>query len=655
MNSEEHDSFFSKLINPVDGEFKFDMEIPDTMVNDVIKKSAGYKYYKTKKGQSKEDNDEEESEEKVVSRTGRGRGKGYICSGNQEVNDLRKLKKDIVPRKKRTITYADNLIETGDEAGLLVKSISGKEQRHQQQDINKDDDIDDAENSKIEKFDDDSDKGDDDAAGLGQLEKVQRIRSKSGALSSINVPDAIEESVQANVLTEMKKQLPSHNNQINLFTTPSPTNTDDLSEMELMIKLYNMMYHKKFFETYDTRQKLYDILFDSMSLDQELLNAQDTEPSSSKSCHDDQDPPNDHEGEKRSKKRKYIRESSSKSSKKDKAPMDSVQDDIPIDKPQDKEKEVIQIHPNMEWFTKKSGIVDVTKRKSRCYRGKENKELIKKDELTIADLEGVRLEMLKIQYKNYVELEYHVDQLKAPVLEEAQWSDGDNDSILARKISTLHPLPNIVLQGITFEGIEDMISNRCCKKIHLYQVDAMNGIHHLDDMRKDFFKAEMGNRSTHKVYSDKRIITVVSLNMKKKCGYSFLTSIKVKRIDKKEYEFCYADLPRLNLNYIEDMYLLKVQGKLHHLKLEFKIDFINALLLYIRRDVIKNKIEDVQLGVESYQRTLNLTKPKFYFSGIDQKVSYTTSGTEKGVVYLNKHDIKSFMKLDEVHKFCDGT
>ncbi|GJV69568.1 hypothetical protein Tco_1485077 [Tanacetum coccineum] len=129
----------------------------------------------------------------------------------------------------------------------------------------------------------------------------------------------------------------------------------------------------------------------------------------------------------------------------------------------------------------------------------------------------------------------------------------------------------------------------------------------------------------------------------------------VKRPGNKEYEFNYADLPRLGFNDVEDMYLLKVQGKLHHLKLDFEIDFINALLLYIRRVEIKNWIEDLQLGVESYQRTQNLTKPKFYLSRIDNKILYTTSGTEKGVVYLNQHNMKSLIKLDEVNKFYNGT
>ncbi|GJV77998.1 putative reverse transcriptase domain-containing protein [Tanacetum coccineum] len=136
----------------------------------------------------------------------------------------------------------------------------------------------------------------------------------------------------------------------------------------------------------------------------------------------------------------------------------------------------------------------------------------------------------------------------------------------------------------------------CYKKIHRYQIEALNSIHHWDDVRKDFFKAEMGSRSSDK------------------------------RSDKKEYEFSYADLPRLSLNDVEDI-----------------------------RVVIQNRVKDIQLGVESYQRTLNLTKPKFYFKGINQKILYTMSGIEKRVVYLNQHNIKSLMKLNEVNKFCDST
>ncbi|GJZ10506.1 hypothetical protein Tco_0545265 [Tanacetum coccineum] len=84
-------------------------------------------------------------------------------------------------------------------------------------------------------------------------------------------------------------------------------------------------------------------------------------------------------------------------------------------------------------------------------------------------------------------------------------------------------------------------------------------------------------------------------------------------------------------------------------------DFNNALLLFIRTTLIKNRVEDLPLGVESYQRTINLTKPKLYFKGINENIPYTMTGTGKGVVYLNGYNHRSLMKLNEVHKFGDGT
>ncbi|GKB76582.1 hypothetical protein Tco_0943477 [Tanacetum coccineum] len=150
-------------------------------------------------------------------------------------------------------------------------------------------------------------------------------------------------------------------------------------------------------------------------------------------------------------------------------------------------------------------------------------------------------------------------------------------------------------------------------------------------------------------------IMLQNTTSKNKWGYGFLSAIVVRRSDVKEYEFSYAYLPRHNLNDVEDMYLFQVQDKLHHLPLEFMKDFNNALLLFIRGVMIQNKVEDIQLGVERYQQTLNLTKPMTFFEGIDQKIPFTMSRTHKGVVYLNQHNVKSFMKLSKVKKFCDGT
>ncbi|GJV16091.1 hypothetical protein Tco_1361414 [Tanacetum coccineum] len=69
----------------------------------------------------------------------------------------------------------------------------------------------------------------------------------------------------------------------------------------------------------------------------------------------------------------------------------------------------------------------------------------------------------------------------------------------------------------------------------------------------------------------------------------------------KEYTFAEAGFLRLDQNDIEDLYLLKIQDKIHNIDGVDEFDLINALQLYIRRIMIKKRVEDAQLGVESYQ------------------------------------------------------
>ncbi|GJQ92555.1 hypothetical protein Tco_0003694 [Tanacetum coccineum] len=85
----------------------------------------------------------------------------------------------------------------------------------------------------------------------------------------------------------------------------------------------------------------------------------------------------------------------------------------------------------------------------------------------------------------------------------------------------------------------------------------------------------------------------------KQFGYGYLKEIVVKRADHKEYMFTEADFLRLNQNDIEDLYLLKIQDKIYNIDGVDEHNLINALLFYIRRIVIKKRVEDAQLEVES--------------------------------------------------------
>nr|GEU97432.1 hypothetical protein [Tanacetum cinerariifolium] len=140
-------------------------------------------------------------------------------------------------------------------------------------------------------------------------QKFKEYDQKLEALRNFNVFEAFKKSVQAKVLTKIKKLLPTHipnvianyvkpylntfflevmkTNQINL--TQSSTSTNDLSVMDLKLKLLNRIQSNKSNDTHTTHQKLYDTLYESIIINQDAL---DAEPSFYKRSHDNQDPPN---------------------------------------------------------------------------------------------------------------------------------------------------------------------------------------------------------------------------------------------------------------------------------------------------------------------------------------------------------------------------
>nr|GEW61195.1 hypothetical protein [Tanacetum cinerariifolium] len=97
------------------------------------------------------------------------------------------------------------------------------------------------------------------------------------------------------------------------------------------------------------------------------------------------------------------------------------------------------------------------------------------------------------------------------------------------------------------------------------------------------------------------------------------------RAYQKEYIFNEADFSRLHLNDIE--YII----------------------------VIKKRVQDVQLGMESYQAKLNITVPQSTCDGLKFKEPYTMVYKPRGVVYQNKSNQKILMRADELYKFSDGT
>ncbi|GKC11202.1 hypothetical protein Tco_1007984, partial [Tanacetum coccineum] len=94
--------------------------------------------------------------------------------------------------------------------------------------------------------------------------------------------------------------------------------------------------------------------------------------------------------------------------------------------------------------------------------------------------------------------------------------------------------------------------------------------------------------------------------------YGYLKEIEVRRKDQQLYKFKEGDFPRLHLHDIEDILLLLVQKKLFNLQRDVIFDLGVALQMFTRHIVILKRVEDLQLGVESYQKKLNITKPETF-------------------------------------------
>nr|GFA47446.1 hypothetical protein [Tanacetum cinerariifolium] len=164
-----------------------------------------------------------------------------------------------------------------------------------------------------------------------------------------------------------------------------------------------------------------------------------------------------------------------------------------------------------------------------------------------------------------------------------------------------------------------------------YDKHALWGVSHWGRKHHQFYGFVVNRESALDVYSKRRIIAVTELKIMEWHNYKHLDWISIHRDDDKIYKFKEGNFKRLCLQDIEYMLLLLVQGKLSNLTVKERFAFNVSLRMFTKSIVIQQRVEDLQLGVESYQKRLNLTKPDTYRS-----------------------DLK-LMRIDELYKFNDGT
>nr|GEX10877.1 hypothetical protein [Tanacetum cinerariifolium] len=84
-------------------------------------------------------------------------------------------------------------------------------------------------------------------------------------------------------------------------------------------------------------------------------------------------------------------------------------------------------------------------------------------------------------------------------------------------------------------------------------------------------------------------------------------------------------------------------------------DITISIWIGFRSIVIQRRVEDLQLGVESYPKRLNLTKPDTYRPDLKRREAYTAYSNPRGFIYQNKDKKNRLMRIDELHKFSNGT
>nr|GEY85557.1 hypothetical protein [Tanacetum cinerariifolium] len=94
---------------------------------------------------------------------------------------------------------------------------------------------------------------------------------------------------------------------------------------------------------------------------------------------------------------------------------------------------------------------------------------------------------------------------------------------------------------------------------------------------------------------------------------------------------------------------------LNHLPPKDKKILTTAVNQWTRHLVIRQQVEDFQLGIESYQTQLNLTKPQWDATGFKYKHDYTVLDSPRAIMFRDRYGVQMMMRFNEIHKFSDGT
>ncbi|GKB44574.1 hypothetical protein Tco_0889516, partial [Tanacetum coccineum] len=223
-------------------------------------------------------------------------------------------------------------------------------------------------------------------------------------------------------------------------------------------------------------------------------------------------------------------------------------------------------------------------------------KILKIDNMTQEVLTGPTYDLIKGTCKSVVELEYHLEEVFKATNDRLDWHNPKGKPY---PYDLSKPFPLILNEQVKV----------------VYDKHSYWGIYHWGPKRQKFYGYATNMESSKDVYSRHKIIAVTSLKIMQFFGYSHLEEIIVRRQDDQLY---------------------------------------NSTNVHYRRIVIQECVEDLQLGVESYQKKINLTKLNTYHSDLKRMNPYTAYPDIQGIIYEDEMNRNRLMRTDELHKFSDG-
>ncbi|GJY57705.1 hypothetical protein Tco_0457597 [Tanacetum coccineum] len=246
---------------------------------------------------------------------------------------------------------------------------------------------------------------------------------------------------------------------------------------------------------------------------------------------------------------------------------------------------------------------------------------LKIDTLTPELLAGLTFELMKCTCKSLVELEYFFEEVYKASTDRLDWHNPEGQQFPHDLRKPLPLMPNsrgrqvipfdhfinndlAYLSGevsshtyatsITktqaadygnIKWIKDLVPNTMWSEVPVnYNKHTLWGISHWGRKWQQFYEFAANRESAHDVYYKRRIIAVTKLQIVEWHIYKHLDWITVR--------------------------------KLKNLNVEDRLAFGVSLRMFTRSIVIQRRVEDLHLGVESYQKKLNITKLDTYRSDL---------------------------------------